>query len=255
MSYDNISVTPYGMGIAVLAGLLSFLSPCVLALVPAYLGYLSGRSVSATGEVHHGRLTTFLHGLAFVIGFSVVFVLGGAALGAVGTLLSDYYVKQWIARVGGVIVILFGLHTLGILRIPLLDYDTRRHVSPDPRLSYLSSALMGVFFSAGWTPCIGPVLGAISTMALFGGKPGEGAILLTAYSFGMAVPFLLAALGIGSATELLRRHGKVVRMLSIVTGVLLVILGVMLFTGKLEGFLGGYDPILPTSTLEENLLR
>ncbi len=242
------------MGIAVLAGLLSFLSPCVLALVPAYIGYLSGRTVTSEGVVVENRLTTFLHGTAFVLGFSLVFVLGGAAVGAIGALLGDYDVRQWISRVGGAIVILFGLHTMGVINIPFLDYDTRRQVQPDPRLGYLSSLLMGIFFSAGWAPCIGPVLGAIYTLVLAGGRAIEGATLLGAYSLGLAIPFLLAALGIGSAAELLKRRGRVVRALSIVTGLLLVVVGIMLLTGTLER-LAQFAPVLPTIDFEETLVR
>jgi cytochrome c-type biogenesis protein len=170
-------------------------------------------------------------------------------------LLGDYDVRQWLSRAGGVLVILFGLHTMGVIHIPLLDYDTRKQVAPDPRLSYISSALMGIFFSAGWAPCLGPILGAIYTLALFGGKALDGAILLLAYSVGMAIPFLLAALGIGSATDLLRKHGKTIRTLSIATGALLVILGVLLLTGTLEQFFAKYNSILPTLELEENLLQ
>jgi cytochrome c-type biogenesis protein len=232
------------MGIAALAGFLSFLSPCVLALVPAYIGYLGGRSLSTSGEVVSSRSTTFLHGLAFVAGFSLVFVLGGAALGALGSLIGDYFVKRWIARIGGLVVVIFGLHTMGVINIPFLDYDTRRQVQPDPRLGYLASALMGVFFSAGWAPCIGPVLGTILNLALFSGEVTQGVILLSAYSVGMAVPFLLAALGMGQVTSLMKRHSQAIRYLSIATGILLVAVGIMLITGTLER-LAQFAPIIP----------
>lgn len=232
VDFSSIGLNAYGIGISALAGMLSFLSPCVLALVPAYIGYLGGRSVTPSGEVVENRWITFSHGIAFVLGFSVVFVLLGAAASAIGALLYD--IRSWLARIGGVVVVLFGLHTMGVINIPFLDYDTRRQVQPNPSLGYLSSALMGVFFSAGWAPCVGPVLGAVLTLALNSARITEGVVLLSAYSLGLAVPFLLAALGIGRVAELMRRYGKVVRYLSIATGVILVILGVMLMTGTLE---------------------
>ena len=150
MDPNNITI-----GLAILAGLASFLSPCVLALVPAYVGYLGGRSVSPSGTAVVNRWGTFSHGLAFVLGFSLVFVLLGAAASAVGALLFD--LREWIARIGGVVVIIFGLHTIGVINVSILDYDTRRNVQPK-KAGYLSSGLMGVFFSAGWAPCVGPVL-------------------------------------------------------------------------------------------------
>lgn len=220
------------MGLAALAGLASFLSPCVLALVPAYVGYLSGRSVSPSGEAVENRWVTFSHGIAFVVGFSVVFVGLGAAASAIGSLLYD--MRHWLSRIGGVLVIVFGLHTMGVINIPFLDYDTRRQVRPSPGLGYLSSALMGVFFSAGWAPCVGPVLGAILTLAISSASVSQGALLLSAYSVGMAVPFLVAALGIGRAAELMRNHGKLIRSVSVVTGVVLVLIGVLLLTGTME---------------------
>jgi len=191
--------------LAFLAGLASFLSPCVLALVPAYVGYLGGRAVTPSGVVVANRWATFSHGVAFVLGF----------------------------RIGGVVVTIFGLHTIGIINIPFLNYDTRHQVQPG-NSGYLSSSLMGVFFSAGWAPCVGPVLGAVLTLAVSGGELSQGVILLSAYSAGLAIPFLLAALGIGRITELLKRHSKAIRYLSLATGVVLVIVGVMLFTGTLE---------------------
>jgi cytochrome c-type biogenesis protein len=232
MDLGNITLSPYGVGISALAGLLSFLSPCVLALVPAYIGYLGGRSVTPGGEVVENRWYTFSHGLAFVLGFSIIFVTLGAAASALGALLYD--LRTILAKVGGIVVIIFGLHTTGLITIPFLDYDTRKHVQPDPRLGYLSSALMGVFFSAGWAPCVGPVLGAVLTLALSSARILEGVILLSAYSVGLAVPFLLAALGIGRVAELMSRYGKVVRYISVVTGIILVIVGILLFTGTLE---------------------
>lgn len=220
------------IGLAALAGLASFLSPCVLALVPAYIGYLGGRSVTPSGQVVENRWVTFTHGVAFVLGFSLVFIILGAAASVIGSLLYD--LRGWLARIGGAVVILFGLHTMGVISIPFLDYDTRRQMSPNPSLGYLSSAMMGVFFSAGWAPCVGPVLGAVLTLALNSAKLNQGVVLLAAYSAGMAVPFLLAALGIGRVAELMRRHGKLVHYLSLATGALLVVIGILLFTGTLQ---------------------
>ena len=225
---DAANVT---FGLAFLAGLASFLSPCVLALVPAYVGYLGGRAITPGGAVVQDKSTTFTHGVAFVIGFSVVFVALGAAASAIGTILFD--VRDTIAKIGGVIVIVFGLHTTGIINIPVLNYDTRPQVQPG-KSSYLSSSLMGVIFSAGWAPCVGPVLGAVLTLAISGAEVTQGVVLLSAYSAGLAIPFLLAALGIGRITELLRRHSKAIHTLSIATGVVLIAVGIMLLTGTLE---------------------
>jgi cytochrome c-type biogenesis protein len=220
------------VGLALLAGLASFLSPCVLALVPAYVGYLSGRSVTPSGEVVSNRWKTFTHGLAFVIGFSVVFVALGALVSLVGVWLYDF--RTWLARIGGIFVIIFGLHTMGVINVPFLDYDTRPKGQPKQGLGYLSSALMGVFFSAGWAPCVGPVLGAVLTLALNTAQISQGVVLLSAYSVGLAIPFLLASLGVGGIAQIMRRHSKAIRTLSVATGVLMVIIGVMLLTGTLE---------------------
>lgn len=220
------------IGLAALAGLASFLSPCVIALVPAYIGYLGGRSVTPSGQLVDNRWVTFTHGMAFVLGFSLVFISLGAAASAIGSLLYD--LRVWLARIGGVIVVLFGLHTMGVINIPFLDYDTRRQMTPNPSLGYLSSVMMGVFFSAGWAPCVGPVLGAVLTLALNSAELNQGIVLLTAYSAGLAIPFLLAALGIGRVAEIMKRHGKLVHYLSVATGAALVVIGILLFTGTLQ---------------------
>ena len=219
------------IGLAFLAGLASFLSPCVFSLVPAYIGYLGGRA--AGGEAtENNRFVTFTHGLAFVLGFSVVFITLGVATSAFGRLLFD--LRFILAKVGGIVVIIFGLHMIGVFRIPFLEYDTRVQQMPDRKWGYLSSALMGVFFSAGWAPCVGPVLGAILTLALNGGSISTGISLLSAYSAGLAIPFLLAALGLGWVSLTLRKYGKVMHYVEIAMGVVLVIIGVMLFSGIFE---------------------
>jgi cytochrome c-type biogenesis protein len=226
---------------AALAGLASFLSPCVLALVPAYVSYLGGRSVTAGGQVVENRWWTFSHGIAFVAGFSAIFIALGAVASAVGAALFD--LRPLLTQIGGVVVIIFGLHTIGIIRIPFLDMDTRRQTRPDPSLGYLGSALMGVFFSAGWSPCVGPTLSVVLTMALDTAQLSRGVVLLSAYSAGLAVPFLLAALGIGRVTELMRRHQRWIRGISMASGALMVVIGVLLLTGGLSRIANTLSPL------------
>ncbi|MDO9300199.1 MAG: cytochrome c biogenesis protein CcdA [Anaerolineales bacterium] len=226
-----MEISQISVGLAFLAGLASFLSPCVFSLVPAYVGYLGG--LAAGGENgKSNRWLTFSHGLAFVLGFSVVFVLFGVVAAFAGALLFD--LRFWLAKIGGVVVVVFGLHMIGVFHLPFLAYDTRVQQAPDPKWGYLSSALMGVFFSAGWSPCVGPVLGAILTLAINGGSISLGATLLSAYSIGLAIPFLVAALGIGWVTTILKKYSKTMRYVEIAMGVILVIIGVMLFTGVFE---------------------
>ena len=215
------------LGLAVFAGLASFLSPCVLALVPAYIGYLSGRA--AGGESGANRLVTFSHGVAFVLGFSTVFILFNIIGYGLGRIFYD--VQFWLGRIGGFIIVIFGLHMIGVFRIPFLEYDVRVQQLPDQRLGYLSSALMGVFFSAGWSPCVGPVLSLIITLSLQANSLWQATSLGLAYSAGLAIPFLIAALGIGWVTVILRRYGKVMRYTEIVMGVLMVVVGIMLMFG------------------------
>jgi cytochrome c-type biogenesis protein len=219
--------------LAFLAGLVSFLSPCVFALVPAYIGYLSGRSVAFQKDNLEARkIDTLLHGLAFVLGFSLVFISLGIAASALGAVLYD--LRSWLAKIGGFVVFLFGLHMSGIFRIKYLEYDLRPRSSDEMQRSYVSSALMGVFFSAGWSPCVGPVLGAILTLAARGGNVAQGMQLLTAYSAGLAIPFLGAAFGVGWVTTILKKYQKTLHIIEIGMGVVLMIVGVMLFFGVFE---------------------
>jgi cytochrome c-type biogenesis protein len=229
------------IGLAILAGLASFLSPCVFALVPVYIGYLGGRAVGGESDSHN-RWVTFTHGLAFVLGFSLVFILFNILAAALGGMLLG--VRPWLAKLGGVIVVIFGLHMIGVFRITFLEYDVRIHSQIDPRWGYLSSLLVGVFFSAGWAPCVGPILGSIMTFSANGGSIFRGILLGSAYSAGLAIPFLIAALGIGWVSTILRRYSKIMRITEIVMGVILVISGFLLFLGSfniLASFLPFYN--------------
>ncbi len=220
------------IGLAFLAGLASFLSPCVFSLVPAYIGYLGGRSAASAVGGKTNRWLTLSHGVAFVVGFSLVFIILGVATSALGGLL--FNLRTWLTRIGGIVVIIFGLHMTGIFRIPFLEYDLRPQTAPDRNRGYLASALMGVFFSAGWSPCVGPVLGAILTLALNGGSIAQGVQLLSAYSAGLAIPFLLASTQIGLVTKVIRRYGKLMRYVEIMMGAILIVVGILLFSGRYE---------------------
>lgn len=243
------------LGLAFLAGLASFLSPCVFALVPAYIGYLGGRSAAAPAA-RNGSTTwvTVSHGLAFVAGFSIVFILLGLLSSALGSLLYDF---QWaLTRIGGLLVIIFGLHMTGLVRIALLDYDLRPHTQVQRQRGYLSSMLMGVFFSAGWSPCIGPVLGLILTLAINGGSVVQGGLLLTAYSLGLAIPFLMAATQVSWVSYLLQRYGKLGLIIERIMGVVLIIIGVLLLLGRLStlGSFGAFFDFLDEAKVGTALL-
>jgi cytochrome c-type biogenesis protein len=223
-----MEITNITIWLAIVAGIASFLSPCVLSLVPAYIGYLSGRA--AGGEGHDNqRLITFLHGVFFVLGFSVVFITFNIIGFGVGRVLYDFQI--WLGRIGGFVIIIFGLHMIGVFRIPFLEYDTRVQRMPDQKMGFLSSSLMGVFFSAGWSPCVGPVLGAIIMLAATRNSLAQAVGLGAAYSFGLGIPFLLAALGVTWVTTILRKYGRMMHWVEIAMGILLVVVGVMMIFG------------------------
>jgi cytochrome c-type biogenesis protein len=232
---------PAGLGllVAFAAGLLSFLSPCVLPLVPSYVGFLTGMTLPAlTGR----RRVALAHALLFVGGFSLVFVLLGASATALGSALKYYQI--WIARVGGVLVILFGLVCLGAVKLGLLEQERRLQLQHKP-VGYLGSALVGVAFGAGWTPCIGPVLGAILSLAATTDSVARGMLLLGVYSAGLAVPFLLAAVAVDSFLEWFQRFRRFLPWVMRVSGVLLIFVGLLMVSGeftRLAGWLQGLTP-------------
>lgn len=216
--------------IAFSAGLLSFLSPCVLPLVPIYLGYLTGAGAGNQNvAVEQGRFFTLAHGLAFVIGFSLVFIAWGAIGGAVGDLVNS----PWFLRIGAVLLVVMGLHLLGVIRIPLLYMEKRFEVKRGSNPNVLSSLAVGATFGAGWTPCVGPVLGGILSLAALQGGALQGAALLGVYSMGLAIPFLLAAAGLGQASAAIRRLGPYLRYVEMASGALLIFVGILIFTNQL----------------------
>ncbi len=222
------------IGLAFIAGLASFLSPCVFALVPVYVSYLSGRSFNQqmVEGGNKNRLGVFLHGLAFVLGFSTIFILLGLTATILGRLTQE--ISPWIAKIGGAIVILFGFQMIGVIHLSFLDRDFKPQTRADQRYGYLSSFLMGVVFSAGWTPCTGPVLGAIFMIAMNIAEIGRGVILLGAYSLGLGIPFLVTALGVDRVVVFVKKHERTMRFIEVVMGIILIIFGVMLFMGTFQ---------------------
>ena len=208
------------LSLAFLAGVLSFFSPCVLPLVPSYLAYVGGGLTR--------RATAIRNGLLFVIGFSLVFVALGASASLIGGLILQN--RSWLIRVGGLTVVAFGLMLLGVLRVPFLY----RSLKPEYRgntSAPLGATLMGMSFAIGWTPCVGPVLGAILTLAGSSGSVLQGTSLLAAYAAGLAIPFLLAAFGLGAFTGLSKRFGRQLQWVERASGVLLVLAGVLMLSG------------------------
>ncbi|OQY24788.1 MAG: hypothetical protein B6I34_03220 [Anaerolineaceae bacterium 4572_32.1] len=214
------------LSIAFLAGLLSFLSPCVLPLVPAYLSYLSSATVTQAGE-QPKRLETFLHALFFVLGFSTIFVALGATASFVGQLLNQHiYTLQ---KIGGLVIIVFGLHTMGAIKIPFLYREARAEMKARSELGYLSSFLIGLVFAAGWTPCVGTVLSAIFFLAADTQTAGQGMMLLAAYSLGLGLPFLLVGGAFETISPWLRKLNRHLNLVSIISGIFLVAVGLAIF--------------------------
>jgi len=225
--------------LAFVAGLLSFLSPCVLPLIPSYVGFLTGLSLE---EVEARRGTALAHALWFVAGFSLIFIALGATASALGVLLLRSQV--WIGRIGGVVVVLFGLYLLGILRPAFLMRERRLELAHKP-LGYLGSAFVGITFGAAWTPCIGPILGAILTLAAAQASVAHGTALLGVYALGLAIPFVITALALDRFLGWFQRFRPYIVWVDRIAGALLVLLGILLVTDRftlLAGWLQGLTP-------------
>jgi len=244
--------------VAFTAGLLSCLSPCVLPLVPAYLGYLTGASLEAapgqTTAVQQAAVaggsggtatfavarsaaspSPFLHAASFVSGFSLVFVLlFGVSAGLLGYLLQDN--RDVILKISGTLLIVMGLHLAGVITIPFLAQERRPDVGGGTRVGYARSFAVGSAFSAGWSPCIGPTLGAILTLAVSGGSVAEAIVLLLVYSAGLAVPFLAMGAAYGSVKPVYERVKRYVGVVNYLSGALLIVIGILVFTDSLINF-------------------
>ncbi len=217
---------------AFLAGTLSITSPCVLPLIPIYLAHLAGVSIGEGGVATRTRV--MLNAVAFVLGFSVIFVLLGVSFGALGALLADE--RVWLVRLGGLLLVVMGLHLTGLVRVPFLEREHRWTVAPaaGPVGRVASSLAVGAAFGAGWTPCVGPILGAILTLAAGRGSTGGAGVLLAVYAAGLAVPFLTAAAAFGAAPGATRWLNRRLVVVNGVTGAVILAVGVVLLLGVYE---------------------
>ncbi len=255
------------MLIAFAGGLLSFLSPCVLPLVPGYLSLMSGVSIDhmkGEGGSRKGALrAVVINSIAFNIGLSVIFIALGATAGLVG---SSVLSNPWIRIVGGIVIIVFGLHLIGLLKIKYLYKDTRQFSSEKPR-GVLGSLTLGIAFAAGWTPCIGPILGGIMALAATSGGWKGGFVLATFYSAGLAVPFLITGLGINKFLSFYSKFRRHLHKVEVVSGVVLISIGLLIATGyssliasskfagllpNLEAWLKLAPPVAPTAATPGN---
>ena len=215
------------------AGLASFLSPCVLPLVPVYLASLAGPEILESKEKRF-RISIFLHSLAFVVGFSIIFSLWGAGIGLIGSTLVAY--SAVVRRIAGSLLILFGLFMLAALKVPWLNYERRLNVSLGSTSGYLRSFLTGAIFCVAWTPCLaGPITGILS-LAGSSGTVWRGTYLLAVYSMGLGLPFLITGIAFDTITPLLKRIYKYSRVVYIVSGVLLIAAGILVLLNRLVWF-------------------
>lgn len=231
---------------ALAAGFLSFVSPCVLPLIPGYVSFVSGVSLEemrSESALHASRSRVFITSLAFVFGFSIVFVTLGASATAIGKFLLGQL--PLLSKIAGAILIVFGLHTMGVFRLAFLETEKRMHAQRKPA-GPLGAMVVGIAFAFGWTPCIGPILSAILMIAAAKNSISEGVLLLAAYSLGLGIPFLLTSLAINqffSATKRIRRYYHAIEVTS---GVLLVAIGLLIFTGQLTIITRYLEPYLRT---------
>jgi cytochrome c-type biogenesis protein len=214
-----------GLPLAFGAGVLSFLSPCVLPLIPSYISFITGLTLEDAGARRWAALS---HAAFFVLGFTFIFVALGASATALGSLLQ--YHRAWLERIGGALIVLFGLYLLGVFQWGVLARERRIHLQDKP-VGYLGSVLVGLAFGAGWSPCIGPILGAVLTYSSATATVREGMVLLLAYSLGLGIPFLLAAVAVDRFAGWFQRYRRFIPLVNRIAGGVLVVVGILLVTG------------------------
>ena len=228
------------------AGFLSFVSPCVLPLIPGYISFVSGVSVDemrADAAPATSRLQIFFTSLAFVIGFSLVFVALGASASAIGKFL--FARLPLFSKIAGAVLIVFGLHTMGVFRLAFLETEKRVHSQRKPA-GPLGAMLVGVAFAFGWTPCIGPILGGILAIAGSKNSVAEGVTLLAVYSLGLGIPFLLTSLAINQFFGAAKRIRRYYHAIELASGALLIVIGVLIISGELTIITRALQPYLPS---------
>jgi cytochrome c-type biogenesis protein len=225
---DNIGILT-----AFAFGFLSFISPCVLPIVPGYISFISGVSLNeleTTGDKSKARRKIILNTLFFILGFSLIFILLGATATALGQFLFDNL--PILSQIAGVIIIIFGLHMAGVFKIKFLQYEKRIHTQTKP-LGFLGSFVVGLAFAFGWTPCIGPILGAILGIAAKKETVWQGIALLTSYSAGLGIPFLITGISISAFYNFFDKIKRYFKTIEIIGGVMLIIVGILMITGSL----------------------
>jgi len=235
------------LSLAFLGGILSFVSPCVLPLVPSYVSFVTGISFEDLTGVSSGELkkVILLNSLMFILGFTTVFVL---ILGSSAQLFGSVFIQyqDLVRKIGGVIIMLLGIHIMGIINISILQRDKRFHFFKDKPTGFLGSFIVGIGFAAGWTPCIGPILSAIFAVAATSASPFAGMKLFLAYSVGLAIPFFLTSLGINTFLHHFNRVKKHMRVISLITGFFLVLTGVLIFFNSLAIISSYLDRVIPS---------
>jgi len=224
--------------IAFTGGLLSFFSPCVLPLVPAYLANLAGITAIDPNS-RQSYLPALFHSLAFVVGFSIIFIGLGASVGLIGTSITAHSIL--LRNIAGGVIIAFGIFLIAAYKLPWLNYEKRLKTTASSNPGYFRSVGIGAAFALGWTPCIGPILGAILMMACSSQTIAQGALLLTVYSLGMGIPFIIIGLAWGAIMPLWKSLNRYLGIISIVSGALLIVVGILMLTGNLA-WLGQFVP-------------